>query len=153
VKQARTEDTEHDHGACFWAATVLGGSIIAFGIRGALHDAAATGPVDFFAWLVGADLVHDLLIAPAVCTIGVVVARTLPRVVRVPLQSGLVMSALVLIVAWPGLRGYGRDQVPDNPTVHPLDYTSAVLTVLGAVWLGVAIWIVWRIRVGRRDES
>ena len=37
-------------------------------------------------------------------------------------------SALVVAIGWPGLRGYGNKS--DNATIHPLDYGSAVLTVL-----------------------
>ena len=37
---------------------------------------------------------------------------------------------MAILVGWAALRGYGRDQVPDNPTVDPLSYGTAVLTVL-----------------------
>ena len=138
------------HGAGFWIAVVLGGALIAFGIRGALVDSAATGPAEFFVWVVGADLVHDLLIAPLVCVVGHLLARAVPEPWRTPVRSGLIVSALALLVGWPGLRGYGRDQVPDNPTVQPLDYGAAVLSVLTVVWLGVAVWALLASRSSRR---
>jgi hypothetical protein len=141
------------HGAGFWISVALGGGVIAFGVRGAVHDAAATGPADFFVWIVAADLLHDLLVAPLVCVVGFVLTRTLPEPWRTPVRSGLIISALVVAVAWAGLRGYGRDQVPDNPTVQPLDYGTSVLTVLAVVWTAVAIWVVVRVRSQRRGRS
>ena len=57
------------------------------------------------------------------------------------MRAGLFASFVVVLVGWAPLRGYGRDQVPDNPTVGPLDYASAIATVLVVVWLLVAAWI------------
>ena len=59
---------------------------------------------------------------------------------RAPVRAGLFASAVVILVGWAALRGYGRDHVPDNPTVDPLDYGSAVLTVLAVIWGAVAVW-------------
>jgi hypothetical protein len=56
-------------------------------------------------------------------------------------RAGLFASAVLLLVAWPALRGYGRDHVPDNPSVAPLHYGTAVATVLAVVWVAVAVWI------------
>lgn len=50
----------------------------------------------------------------------------------------------------PALRGYGRDRVPDNLSVQPLDYTAAVLTVLAVVWAVVAVWLAARLTHVRR---
>jgi hypothetical protein len=137
---------EERHGAGFWVGLAIGTGVMAFGVRGAFRDAAATHPRDFFVWVVGADLVHDLLIAPLVCLVGFVLARFLAEPWRTPVRGGLIVSALVVVVGWPGLRMYGRDRVPDNRSAQPLDYTTAVLTVLAAVWIGVAIWVVLRAR-------
>jgi hypothetical protein len=101
--------------------------------------------------VVGADLVHDFVIAPLVIAVGWVIARTVPHAWRVPVQAGLAASGVALIVGWAAWRGYGRDTVPDNPTVQPLDYTTAILTVWGVVWSVVAIWIAVRILRNRRE--
>lgn len=61
---------------------------------------------------------------------------------RAPIQAGLVATGVTLAIAWPGLRGYGRHIVPDNPSVQPLNYATATLTVLGVIWGVVAIWLV-----------
>ena len=130
-----------EHGPGFWVGLVTGGALMTFGVVGLVNNAKAVHPFDFAKWFVGADLAHDLLVAPLVCLVGAVLARAVRMPWRVPLQGGLVASAIVLAVAWAPLRGYGRAIVPDNPTVLPLDYSTAVLTVLAAIWAAVATWL------------
>jgi len=132
-------------GAGFWVGALIGGGIMAFGVMGLLEAAPATRPAEVGLALLGLDLLHDAVIAPLVCVAGIVLARLLPPALRPPVRAGLFASALVILVGWAPLRGYGRDQVPDNLTVDPLDYGTAVITVLGVVWVATAIWagIVW----------
>jgi hypothetical protein len=140
-------------GAGFWIAAVVGGGVIAFGIRSAVNDVSATGPAEFFAWVVAADVLHDILIAPLVCATGFMLTRVLSERWRTPVRSGLIISALVLLVSWPALRGYGRHHVRDNPTVQPLDYATALLTVLAVIWIGIALWTFIRLRSQRRARA
>jgi hypothetical protein len=108
------------------------------GVVGGLRAASSTKPLLLAAWLLGGLLAHDALIAPLACLIGIAAARAAPASARVPVQAALFASAIVLAVAYPALRGYGRS--PDNPTVQPLDYATATLTVLAVVWGGAAVW-------------
>ena len=138
-------------GATFWIGAVTGIGIMAFGLRGLFMNAGATRPTEFAKWFIGGDLLHDLVIAPLVVLVGVLVARLLPRPWRWPVQAGLVATAIVLAVGWAPLRGYGRANAPGNATVQPLDYSTAVATVVGVVWAIVAIWLAaMAVRRGRR---
>ena len=56
----------------------------------------------------------------------------------------VVVLLILLAIAWPALRGYGRSIVPDNPSVQPLDSTTAVAWVLAAVWIAVTVWLAAR---------
>ena len=139
-------------GALFWIGAVIGIGIMAFGVKGLLDEAPATQPNQVGLSLLGLDLLHDAIVAPIVCLVGLLLARFLPDRVRVPVRAGLFASAIVILVGWAALRGYGRDQVPDNPTVDPLSYGTAVLTVLAVIWVAVLAWAGsawWR---GRRAE-
>ena len=89
----------------------------------------------------GADLLHDLVIAPVVALVGVFLARLLRRPWRLPVQAGSAATAIVLAVGWAPLRGYGRATAVGNPTVQPLDYSTAVATVVGVVWVVVLGWL------------
>ena len=147
-------DTPH-HGPVFWCALAIGGGIMAFGVRGVLEQSQATQPAALARWVIGADLVHDLLLAPVAILIGWAVLRVTPRRWRAPVRFGLVTTGITALVGWAPLRGYGRAVVPDNPTVQPLDYTTALLTVFALIWGGVAVWILvrtWRAR-GNGDRG
>ena len=73
--------------------------MIAFGIRGALVDAAATRPRSLVAWVVGAAVVHDFLVAPLAVVIGWLVSRALPRGIANPVKVGLSASAVLVAFA------------------------------------------------------
>jgi hypothetical protein len=103
-------------------------------------------------WLVGADVAHDFVLAPLACLIGALVARALPRWCRAPVQAALLTTGVLLIVIFPALRGYGRDQVPDNPSVQPLDYTTATLTALAVVWAVASVWAIVRLATSDRGR-
>ncbi len=130
---------------------ILGSGIMAFGIRGAVMNLHTSAP-DVARWVVGADLLHDLIVAPVAIAIGWCVHRTVPSRWRAPIQAGLFATAVTLMIGWPGWRGYGRHLVPDNPSVQPLDYTTAILTVFAVVWSAVAMWLAIRL-VRTRAES
>jgi hypothetical protein len=135
---------EEQRGPAFWIGLAVGAAVIAYGVRGVLADADATRPLSFATWLVGADVVHDALVAPLVALVAWPVVRLGPVRWRAPLLAGLFGSAVVLAIAWAPLRGYGRATVPDNGSVQPLDYTTATATVLAVVWLAVSVWILVR---------
>ena len=127
-------------GRLFWTGTTLGAAIVIFGLYGLFTHLAAHQRGNFAKWFIGADLIHDLVIAPAACIIGYLVIRLVPRPMRFPLQAGLFTTAVVLAVAWAPLRGDGRRH--DNPSIQPLNYTTAVATVLAVIWSLVAIWMI-----------
>ncbi|MGH9027591.1 MAG: hypothetical protein ACRDWD_15970 [Acidimicrobiia bacterium] len=134
-------------GSRFWVGLALGWALIGFGIAGAVGDAAKTMPSALAIWVLGAGVIHDLAIAPLVLGAGWLVVRLVPPGMRRPVTVGTVLSAFVLLVGWIPLRGYGDR--PSNPTLHPIDYRTSVLTALGAIWLLVAGWAVasrWRRR-------
>jgi hypothetical protein len=130
------------HGPVFWLGAVIGLAVMAYGGRGLLADADATRPAWYATWLVGADLLHDVVLAPVVLLVGAAVARVVPDRVRVPVRFGLFAGAVVVAIAWPALRGYGRATVPDNPSVQPLDYATALATALAVVAGIAALWAV-----------
>lgn len=134
-----------EHGARFWFALGLGTVVIAWGV--ALYLDATPDldrRVDFAVWLVGLDLAHDLLVAPVAIGVGVAVARVVRGPLRAPVQAGLVASGCVLLVAAAPL-AHTADGAR-NPTIQPLDYTTATLTVLAIVWATCALWAIVRTR-------
>lgn len=103
---------------------------------------------------IGLTLVHDLVLAPIVCLVGLAVGRLLPLSARGPVAAGLFVSATVTAVAWPAVRGYGR--LPDDPSVLPGNYAGGLAIVLVAVWAAVAVGVAMRTfsgRAGRTNDS
>jgi hypothetical protein len=140
------------YGRPFWIALVIGVAVMAYGAAGLVGDTGVRASVDVGAWLVGADVAHDFVLAPFACVIGAVVARALPRWCRVPVQAALLTSGVLLIVVFPALRGFGRDQVPDNPSIDPLNYTTATLTALAVVWSAAGVWLAVRLVISDRER-
>ena len=108
--------TEERPGAIFWIGLAIGGAVMAFGVRGVIMDSRATHPTELARWVIGADLLHDFLLAPLVIAGGWIAVRVVPRAWRVPVQAGLVASGVVALVGWAAWRGYGHATVPDNAT-------------------------------------
>lgn len=140
------------YGRAFWIALPVGAALMAFGAAGLVGDTGLSASVDVAGWFVGADVGHDFVLAPLACLVGATVARVLPRRCRAPVQAALITSGVLLIVVFPALRGFGRDHVPDNETVQPLDYTTSTLTALAVVWTGAAVWLAIRLITSARER-
>jgi hypothetical protein len=142
-------------GAAFWVACVAGWAVITFGAFGLVDQRGVRSAFDVGVWVVGGNVVHDALVVPIVLGFGVFLAVVLQPPWRAPMCAGLATTALVVAIAYPALRGFGRK--PKNPTVLPLDYTSAVLTALAVVWALVALWYgviaITRRRVDRAPQD
>lgn len=134
-----SEPKEEVGGPRFWIGLVVGAAIMAWGawlfVDEAPSGAARRGLVT---WIVGADLFHDLLVAPLVLVVGWLLARFVPARWRGPVHVGVVTSACVLLVAALPLSGSAADA--GNPTIQPLDYRMSTLTALALVWAAVASW-------------
>ena len=126
----------------FWFAVVLGWSVMTFGVIGLFLEAERTHPDQWVRWFVGAALVHDLLVAPAVLLVGRFAGRWGSAV-----KNGLIASAILTLIAYPLLRGFGRN--PSNETILPSNYALNLALVLGLVWalVGAALLLA---RVRRR---
>lgn len=118
----------------------VGLPIMAVGIADFATHFDSTDFRSFARFYVGGDILHDAVVAPLAALVGVLVLRRVPAIARAPVRAALFGTAIAIAVAWPALRGYGRARVPHNSSVQPLDYTTAVATVLAVVWAASAIW-------------
>jgi hypothetical protein len=128
---------------------MAGWALILWGVRGALHHRVDTRPGQLARFLVGGALAHDLVLAPAVLLIGVLVARTISGRWRAPLQSALIISGTLILFTWPEVRGYGR--ILRNSTSLPHDYAvNLAVVVAGVAVIVVAVAVVARLSASRR---
>ncbi len=126
----------------FWVGLVSGGGLMAYGVVGMLGASAATQPKNLAAFLLGAGIVHDAVIAPVVVIVGWLVTRLLPPLARVPVWFALAATGLLVAFTWPLVRGWGRRSA--NPSLLPYDYGRNVLIGLAVIW-AVAL-----LEIGRR---
>lgn len=134
------------YGASFWVGLAVGWAVMGYGVWGVLDESDLTRPPDLALWVVGAAIAHDALLAPVVAVVGVALAAVLPRWVRGPVRAALAVSGVVVLFAYPALRGFGRRQ--GNPSILPLDYQRNVLLVLAVVWVVAAVAAAVRRRAG-----
>jgi hypothetical protein len=113
-------------------------------VVGALGDSVDTNPPHLAAWVIGTLIVHDAVWATGVVLAGWVTARRLAPAVRVPVRVGLVISALLALLTWPQVRGYGER--PATPSALPLDYTRNAAVALGVIWVAVAVAVLVALR-------
>ena len=124
-------------------AAVAGVAMFAIAARYAVLRSIDVRPAVWVRWWVTAAVVHDVVVAPIAIAVGWVVVRFAPRWLKAPLQTALLLTAVVVAVSWPALRGYGR--VPSNPTYLPRDYVEGLILTLGVVWIACAGWAVARL--------
>ena len=136
----------------------VGLPVIAYGVRGVVVDADRTHPAELARWIVGAAVVNDALVVPLAMGAAWLARRMTPARAWPPMRSGLLATGVVLLVAWPFVRGYGRD--PTIPSLLERNYAVGVTAAIGATWIAVAVWIAVSIAVaivvgrrrGRRDR-
>lgn len=121
----------------FWVGLLLGGPIIAYGAVGAARHLPDVQGTSFLRWFVGAAVVHDLLVGPVVVAVAWLLARHLPRPIVAPVQGAVLASAVVGLVSWPFVRGYGI--TPGEPSFLSRNYTASVAVVWGGIWLVAAV--------------
>ena len=90
---------------------------------------------DLAQWAVGGALVHDLIAAPVVVLVGRIIGNMFPNRYGTALKIGLILSAVMVLFAYPLLRAFGRRR--DNSSTLPLNYAHSVWVLLGLVWLGM----------------
>lgn len=138
MTDAMTDRTSgHGPGRGFWVGLALGVPFLAYGIRGAVDGLPGVQLTSFLRWFVGSAVVHDLVLGPSVCLLGVLVVRLVPPTARAPVQAVLFAGGVTALVAWPFVRGYGVTS--GEPSFLSRNYTASVLTIwAGCLVAGVA---------------
>lgn len=144
----RNAEADGPGGTRFWVGLAVGVAIMGWGVR--LFLVAVPSPSarrGLATWIVGADLLHDLVVAPLVLAVGWLLARLVPARWRGPVHVGVVASASILLLAALPLAGTAADA--GNPTIQPLDYRTSTLTALALVWAAIGTWAVVRAALTR----
>lgn len=126
-----SDDTKY--GKLFWILLPLGGALMLFGMYGIFHQASETDPPVLLSYLLGLTLIHDGLIVPAVCGLGLLLAKRTAGHLRAFLQVALVLTGVIALFSVPFVAGFGR--LRDNPSLLPSNYAAGLAISLAAVWI------------------
>jgi hypothetical protein len=108
----------HRPGPLAWLVIAGGWIVIGVVVAGVLREADATHPRSWATWVIGAALVHDLVVLPLVLLVGLGLGQLLRPAWRGPARAALVIGAVLALATWPTIRRFGARA--DNPTVLPL---------------------------------
>jgi len=128
----RSHRDEGPAGAAFWVGLTAGAALVLVGVVGLFRNSTATVPANLFVWVFGAGVVHDAVLLPLLLLAGWVTGRVLPVWARTPIRLGLAWTALVTVVFWPAIRGWGVRAA--NPSLFPLDYVQHLVLTLTVTW-------------------
>ena len=134
----------HRAGPLFWLSAAAGWGVIGFGLWGILENSLDTRPSNLARFVVGGALLHDLLVAPVVILLGVLLARAVPGRARAVVQAALVISGVLALFSYPLVRAYGL--AANNPTSLPRNYALNLTIVLGVVWAVAAAMVFRKLR-------
>jgi len=144
VSQSPTPAGRHGRGPLFWLSAAAGWAVIGYGLRGLLHHHVDTRPSNLATFFAGGALIHDLVVAPILITVGVVIGRYVPGRIRAVVQAALIVSGGLALFSYPLVRGYAHRL--HNPSSLPHNYTANLVLVLAIVWTVAATILVIRLR-------
>lgn len=137
-----------------WTVIVMGWAVMGVATVGAFTDVRLGGVGAWTTWVLGAALVHDLVLLPVVLASGWLVCRLLPVPWRVPMRTALVVSGIVVLSVWPIARRWGARA--DNPSILPLPVQRNLLVLVATlvvVGVGVGAVSAWRARGPEQTRS
>ncbi len=139
----------HAHaGPGLWIGLAIGVPIMARGVLGILEGSRRTHPGELARWIAGSAIIHDAVLLPIVVGVAMIVRSVVPARTWPIVRWALMTSGVVLLVAWPFVRGYGRRA--GNPSLLPRNYGVGVAVALAITWAVAAALVVLGRRRARR---
>jgi hypothetical protein len=123
---------------------VAGIALGLFGIGRLVTQIPMASLVGLGLWLIAALVIHDGILSPLVLAVGALVARVPPRGRRY-LQAGLIMSAMVTVLAIPMIYRAGSE--PASKALLDQNFSGNLAVLLGVI--GGATLLAYAIRVAR----
>jgi len=138
-------------GMAFWTGMVVGGALVAFGLRNLVAE-QREALRSIGTWFVGGALALDLVLVPVAAAIGWAAKRLTPDAAWPAVRAGLLSSVVLVGFALPLVTHQGGK--PDNPSLRPRDYGAGLTWSLVAVWaVALLVATVAVIRARRLDAA
>ncbi len=119
-----------------------------FGVFRLVTEIPVSDLVVLAVWLIGAVVIHDGVLSPAVVGIGVLVSRV-PARARRYLQAALITGAAVTVIAIPMI--YRRDSQPREKAILLRNYAGNLALLLGII--AAVTLTLYAVRIARRDQT
>ena len=132
-----SDDRSADRSIAPIVGVVVGLPFLVFGLWSVFRGNHA---LEVGGWALASDLTHDLVVAPIVCIVAWALGRVLPAVARGPFRWALATTAVLCLIAWPFVRGYGRN--PAVPSLLNRNYAAGLAVYVAVVWVVALAWAV-----------
>ncbi len=115
----------------------LGWVTMAIAVRGMWIDPALGSRRSWIVWVLGAAVLHDLVVLPVVVGLGWALGRLVPDAWRLPTRVAVVVGALITAATFPVVSRLGER--PDNRSVLPLPAGRNLLVLWGLLALAALL--------------
>ena len=116
-----------------------------FGVFRLLTEVPIANLVVLAGWMIGAVIIHDGILSPAVIAVGWFVTRTVPARARRYVQGGLIAGGLITVVAIPLILRAGQE--PASKAILRQNFGGNLTILLGLV--AAASLLLYALRVAR----
>lgn len=134
------------------ALVAAGAGLVLIGVVVFASDVRPSQYPAIAAWLIGALIVHDVLIAGTIVAVAVLSRRApVPHGAILVVQGALAVAGIAALVVAPEIvkKAVGTA----NPTILPLDYGLNLAVLIGVLAVAAAIGVLLHVRLARRATA
>lgn len=131
------DEAPHSSALVLTVSTIIGVAAMAYGVWSAFDLGHDTHPFELSRWVIGLDIIHDLVLIPVIGLAAWVLVRFAPASLRRFVRWAALTSGVLCLIAWPFVRGYGRN--PHVPSLLQRDYGLGLVVYIVMVWVLAAL--------------
>jgi hypothetical protein len=135
-------------GPLFWLTLTAGWAVIVFGVHGLISNWSGSNPPAVLRTVIGLNVVNDALVVPLVLGFAATCRRFLPSWLLVPVQVGLIVTAVVVLYSYPLVGSWGKSSRAGTSRL-PWNYAHNLAVVIAVIWAICALQALWRWKTAR----
>lgn len=124
-------------GPLAWTLIVAGTATMLWAVIGVFVEADQSNPRNWLGWVLGAALVHDLVLLPCVLAVGAAIVFVPGRAKRAWLRWGLAVASVITLATFPVAMRWGAS--PTDPSELPLPVARNLAVMWAVVVPGALI--------------